>query len=200
MTLCLIFVAAIGEYSPAARGSTGVPGCALQRKGEALERPWGPSSLPLLQLRELPTCRSQPAQGPLQTHTALGSAASRTLLDRGPSSCAAFLCGQAVQKLPRPKGITCLACKPVRGGRMYFQPGWHDRACMRERQTGRGSGSGSGREQPVQLVKGRLEKVFLSHRNECQVASPCWGQAQLLRCCAAAAPVAPCSEVCWRKR
>lgn len=61
----------------------------------------GASSLPLLQLRDLPTCRFQPAQRQLHMHTALEGAASRTLLNRGPSFCTAFLCGQAVHKLPQ---------------------------------------------------------------------------------------------------
>lgn len=54
MILCLIFVAALGECSPAAHGSTEVRDAGFGgREGAVLERPWGPSSLPLLQLREL---------------------------------------------------------------------------------------------------------------------------------------------------
>lgn len=147
--------------------------------------PVGPSTRLLLQLRELPTCRSQPTQGPLQTHPALGSAASRTLSDRGPSSCAAFLCCHGARE-------SLAACE----GRLKVLPGWRDWGpCVRE-----ADGQRQWERTACAAVKGRLEKVFLYQGNKCQVASSRRGQAQLLCCCAAAAPVASWSEVCWRKR
>lgn len=112
MILCLAFIVTLGEYLPAACGSMQVWGaCFSMREREALEHPWGPSNLLLLQLCELLTRSSRPAEGLLHVPAALGSAASGTLLDRGPSSCAAFLCGQVVQKLPRSKGTPRLAAR-----------------------------------------------------------------------------------------
>ena len=53
MILCLIFVAALGECSPAAHGSTEVRDASFGVRERCWNARWGPSSLPVLHLREL---------------------------------------------------------------------------------------------------------------------------------------------------
>lgn len=80
----------------------------------------GPSNLLLLQFRELPTHSSQPAQGLLQTHTALGSTASRTLLDQGPSSMCSFPLWTGCAEAATAQGNPLRGCE----GRLYILPAW----------------------------------------------------------------------------
>lgn len=72
-----------------------------------------------------------------------------------------------MQKLPRHKGIAGLAWKAVRGGWLYFQPGWHDRGMC----EGEAEGQRQWERTACAAVKVWLEKVFVSHGNKWQVAS-----------------------------